>query len=71
MNLRSNQSSQQTLRGTDSNSLLRLYDAAQEVCRTSASQLERTRAGKAVERLTKELKRRNIPLSSDAPPRTL
>lgn len=56
--------SQQSLRSTDSNSLLRLYDRAQDVLRTSVGQLERARAGKTIERITKELQRRKVPLGS-------
>lgn len=53
---------QTNLRGTDSNSLLRLYDLAHEIFTKSASQQERTRADKALHRIAKELKRRNISL---------
>jgi len=51
---------QPNLRGTDSNSLLRLYDQAQAVFKKSLSQHERSRAGKAIQRITKELQRRNV-----------
>jgi hypothetical protein len=51
---------QQSVRGTDSNSLLRLYDQANEIFTTSPLQQERARAGKAVERIFKELQRRNV-----------
>lgn len=54
--------SQQYLRGTDSNSLLRLYDQVSELLTKSLSQSQRVRAGKAVERITKELQRRKIRL---------
>ena len=50
------------IRGTDSNSLLRLYDQARAICDRAPSQQERERADKAVQRLTKELQRRNVPL---------
>jgi hypothetical protein len=53
---------QTNLRGTDSNSLLRLYDLASEIFTKSASQLERARADKAIHRIAKELKRRNVSL---------
>lgn len=53
--------SQQSLRGTDSNSLLRLYDQAQEMFQTSPLQNDRVRADKAIQRITKELQRRNVP----------
>jgi len=50
------------LRGTDSNSLLRLYDRAQEAARASPSGLERERADRTVRRIAEELRRRNVPL---------
>jgi hypothetical protein len=51
---------QQAVRGTDSNSLLRLYDQADEVWKKSPSQQERARAGKAIDRISKELRRRSV-----------
>lgn len=51
-----------TIRGTDSNSLLRLYDLASEVLRDSLLQLERTRADKARRRIATELEKRGIRL---------
>jgi hypothetical protein len=51
---------QTNLRGTDSNSLLRLYDLANEILTKSASLQERTKADKAIHRIAKELKRRNV-----------
>jgi hypothetical protein len=51
---------QQHLRGTDSNSLLRMYDLAQEILSKSPLQEERARADKAVRRLAKELQKRNV-----------
>jgi len=48
------------VRGTDSNSLLRLYDQANEVSKNSPSQQERARAGKAVDRISQELRRRDV-----------
>ena len=51
---------QQSVRGTDSNSLLRLYDRANEVFKKSPSQQERARAGKAVDRISKELQKRHV-----------
>lgn len=51
---------QQIVRGTDSNSLLRLYDQANEVSHKSLSQQERARAGRAVERISNELQRRKV-----------
>jgi hypothetical protein len=53
---------QRNLRGTDSNSLLRMYDSANAVLKKYASQLERTKADKAIQRIAKELQRRNIHL---------
>jgi hypothetical protein len=50
------------LRGTDSNSLLRLYDLANRILSSSAVQLERARADKAIRRIAKELQKRNVPL---------
>jgi hypothetical protein len=52
----------QRVRGTDSNSLLRLYDLATEIARTSPSQQERARAERALRRITQELDRRKIRL---------
>lgn len=53
---------QRNVRGTDSNSLLRLYDQANEIFTKSPSQQERISAGKAVERISKELQRRKVSL---------
>ena len=52
---------QRYLRGTDSNSLLRLYDLANEIVNGSPSQLERARADKAIQRIVKELQKRKVP----------
>ena len=51
---------QASIRGSDSNSLLRTYDLAKEVLSKSPSQLEREKAGKAIRRITKELEKRNF-----------
>jgi hypothetical protein len=51
----------QNLRGTDTNTLLRMYDLATGVCKHAASQLERSKAEKAVQRLAQELQKRNVP----------
>jgi len=51
-----------TLRGTDSNSLLRLYDVVHGVLNRSQSQHERARAEKAIEQITTELRKRNVRL---------
>ncbi len=53
---------QRDLRGIDSNSLLRLYDQANEILNKSPLQQERERADKAIRRFAKELQKRNIPL---------
>jgi hypothetical protein len=49
-----------SLRGSDSNSLLRLYDLASEIFSRSRSQVERDRAGKAIQRIAQELRKRNV-----------
>jgi len=51
---------QGAIRATDSNSLLRLYDSAQAIFNNSPLQQEREKAGRAIERIAKELKRRKI-----------
>jgi hypothetical protein len=56
---------QGNVRGTDSNSLLRIYDQAQALLAQSPLQQERLRAQKAVQRIARELKRRNVPLEPD------
>jgi hypothetical protein len=50
------------IRGTDSNSLLRLYDLATGVFNKSTSQQERARADKSLHRIAKELERRKVTL---------
>jgi hypothetical protein len=50
------------IRGTDSNSLLRLYDLATGVFNKSKSQQERARADRAIQRIAKELQKRKVPL---------
>lgn len=54
--------SQASIRGSDSNSLLRLYDQARAIFDKSPSQQERLRADKVVQRIARELQKRNIPL---------
>jgi hypothetical protein len=49
-----------SLRGTDSNSLLRLYDVAHAVFSKSTLLQERARAEKAIRRIANELHKRNI-----------
>jgi len=53
---------QPTLRGTDSNSLLRMYDQAQGIFSRARFQQERAKADKAVQRIARELQRRKIKL---------
>jgi hypothetical protein len=48
------------IRGTDSNSLLRIYDLATGIFNKSRLQQERARADKASQRIAKELKKRNV-----------
>ncbi len=48
------------IRGTDGNSLLRMYDRATSVCNTSTSQQERARAGRSKQLITEELQRRKL-----------
>jgi hypothetical protein len=50
------------LRGTDSNSLLRIHDLAKEIFDKSPLQQERARADKVIRRIAKELQKRNVPL---------
>jgi hypothetical protein len=50
------------IRGTDSNSLLRMYDEATRVFNKSTSQLERSRADRAIQRIANELKKRKVTL---------
>ena len=53
---------QSQIRGADSNSLLRLYDAAKGTSHEAPSQHERERAGRAMQRIALELQKRNVPL---------
>jgi hypothetical protein len=46
------------VRDSDSNSLLRMYDLATEVL--TNSQLKRARVDKLIQRITKELQKRNV-----------
>ncbi len=50
----------QPLRGTDSNSLLRLYDHAKSILATSRSRQQREWADRAVRRVSAELQRRRV-----------
>jgi hypothetical protein len=49
---------QGTLRGTDTNSLLRMYDRLRGVISNSPVQRDRERADKALGRIAKELQKR-------------
>jgi hypothetical protein len=49
-----------SLRGTDSNSLLRLYDWAQRALSGSVTPRERSRADRAARRIAAELRSRDI-----------
>jgi hypothetical protein len=49
-----------TIRGTDSNSLLRLYDLASEFLQGSPLRLDRTRVDRARRRIAAELEKRGI-----------
>lgn len=51
---------QQEIHGADSNSLLRMYDLANQVLNTSKLQLERARADKSIQRIARELQKRKI-----------
>jgi hypothetical protein len=53
---------QRDIRGTDSNSLLRLYDLATGVFNQSKVQQERARADKVLQRIARELQKRKVPL---------
>jgi hypothetical protein len=48
------------IRGTDSNSLLRMYDLVTGVFNKSKSQQERARADRAMQRIAQELRKRKI-----------
>jgi hypothetical protein len=50
------------IRGSDSNSLLRMYDLATGVFKQSKSQQERAIADRAIQRIAKELQKRKVPL---------
>jgi hypothetical protein len=51
---------QQPLRGTDSNTLLRLYDHVKGLLATSPSRQQRQWADRAVRRIAVELQRRRV-----------
>ena len=52
---------QRHVRGTDSNSLLRLYDLAKAFFSNSQLGQGRARADRAIRRIAKELQKRNVP----------
>ena len=52
------------IRGSDSNSLLRLYDMANVICSLAPSLKQRARADKVMQRLAQELKKRNVALGT-------
>jgi hypothetical protein len=58
---------QQAVRGADSNSLLRMYDLANNILRTATSQQERARADRAVQRIADELRKRKVSFQSPPP----
>jgi hypothetical protein len=49
------------IRGADSNSLLRMYDAAREISAGLPTRQDLARAERAVRRIAEELRKRNIP----------
>jgi hypothetical protein len=53
---------QPSIRGADSNSLLRLYDLAVGISTNSPSPKERARASRVLQRITQELQRRHVRL---------
>jgi hypothetical protein len=55
-------SGERAIRETDSNSLLRLYDRANAILNNSPLQLERQRADRAIQRVARELRMRDVPL---------
>lgn len=55
---------QRDIRGTDSNSLLRMYDLANELFAKSTSQVDRARAEKAIRRISEELRKRKVPFQT-------
>ena len=57
---------QQGLRGTDSNSLLRLYDRVRAGLGQAAHWAERVRADRALRRIARELAKWKVPLGSVA-----
>jgi hypothetical protein len=54
--------SQRSMRGTDSNSLLRVCDLAYHARDTSPSRLGRAKAERVIRHIVTELRRRNVPI---------
>jgi hypothetical protein len=52
------------IRGMDTNSLLRMYDLARDVITHTDSQLERSKADRAAQRVLTELRKRNVPFAT-------
>jgi hypothetical protein len=50
----------QDIRGTDSNSLLRMYDLANEIFKRTPLKQERARAERSLQRIAKELENRHV-----------
>jgi hypothetical protein len=59
--------SQQVVRATDSNSLLRMYDHAKSVRQNATLQQEQERADRALQRIANELKKRKVLLQDGSP----
>jgi hypothetical protein len=53
---------QPSIRGADSNTLLRLYDMVLGITTKSPSPRERARADRVLQRISQELRRRNVRL---------
>jgi hypothetical protein len=51
-----------SLRGTDTNSLLRLYDQANRALAAPGTRLQRERADRAARRIDQELRSRDVPV---------
>lgn len=54
---------ERNIRGMDTNSLLRLYDLAQDIVTRADSQLERTKADRTARRALTELRKRKVPFA--------
>ena len=58
----------QVIHGTDSNSLLRMFDLASAIFNKSSSQQQRAKAEKTMQRISKELEHRKVWCKTDAAP---